>query len=31
VGFWGERVLFQLDLGTPALPEADEEEDQGNR
>jgi len=31
VGLWEERVLFQLDLGTPALPEADEQEDQGNR
>ncbi|WP_448569962.1 hypothetical protein [Thermus sp.] len=31
VGLWGERVLFQLDLGTPSLPDPDEEEDQGNR
>jgi hypothetical protein len=31
VGLWGERVLFQLDLGTPSLPDPDEEKDQGNR
>ncbi|WP_117236782.1 hypothetical protein [Thermus sediminis] len=31
VGLWEERVLFQLDLGTPLLPDPDEEEDQGNR
>jgi hypothetical protein len=31
VGLWAEGVLFQLDLGTPLLPDPDEEEDQGNR
>jgi hypothetical protein len=31
VGLWAEGVLFQLDLGTPLLPDPDEEKDQGNR
>ncbi|MFD3006208.1 hypothetical protein [Thermus tengchongensis] len=30
VGLWVEGVLFQLDLGTPSLPDPDEEEKKGN-
>ncbi|AEV16032.1 MAG: hypothetical protein NZ846_03965 [Thermus sp.] len=31
VGLYGGGVLFQLDLGAPALPDPDEEEKEGNR
>ncbi|WP_135256179.1 hypothetical protein [Thermus caldilimi] len=30
VGLWAGGVLFQLDLGTPRLPDPDEEEKKGN-
>ncbi|WP_243090796.1 hypothetical protein [Thermus neutrinimicus] len=30
VGLWAGGVLFQLDLGTPRLPDPDEEEKEGN-
>ncbi|MFN4071319.1 MAG: hypothetical protein ACK4HT_07175 [Thermus caldifontis] len=30
VGLWQGRVLFQLDLGTPSLPNPDEEEEKGD-
>lgn len=30
VGLWAEGVLLQLDLGTPSLPDPDEEEKKGN-
>ncbi|WP_243026742.1 hypothetical protein [Thermus albus] len=31
VGLWEGGVLFQLDLGTPSLPDPDQEEEKGNR
>ncbi|WP_038057214.1 hypothetical protein [Thermus amyloliquefaciens] len=31
VGVWEGGVIFQLDLGTPSLPDPDEEEEKGNR
>lgn len=31
VGLWEGQPLFQLDLGTPGLPDPEEVEDQGNR
>ena len=30
LGLWGGRALFQLDLGSPSLPDPEEVEDQGD-